>query len=551
MRHAPEIIEVDDARLEDVLHRVEQALDEEDAALVRAVFRSYVYVTELVEDRNTSIRRLRQLFFGARTEKTEAVVGREAETPGAASPRDAVAETGPAVGDGGGDGPDAEAASKGHGRNGAEAYRGAAQIDVPHPSLTAGDACPACGQGTVYEKAPGVLVRITGQPPLAAKVYRLQKLRCHLCGQVFTAAAPEAAGERKYDAEAGSMIGLLKYGSGLPFNRLDGLQGQLGVPLPASTQWDIVHAVSADLAPAFKELIRQAAQGDVLHNDDTTVKILELMGQRGRQEALAGAVGDASDSDERRGLYTSGVVALRDGHRVALFFSGRRHAGENLAQVLAHRAEQLPPPIQMCDALSRNLPGELQTILAHCLAHARRRFVDVYDRFPDPCRHLLETLAVVYRNDAVARERRLSPEARLRFHQEASRPTMEQLHDWLTRQLDEKRTEPNSALGGAIGYMLKHWDQLTLFLRQPGAPLDNNLCERALKKAILHRKNALFYKTQNGAGVGDLFMSLIYTCQLNQANPFDYLTQLQRHADRTAVSPRLWMPWNYRDTEAS
>src|SRR3954466_10211205 len=104
----------------------------------------------------------------------------------------------------------------------------------------------------------------------------------------------------------------------------------------------------------------------------------------------------------------------------------------------------------MCDALTRNFPGELQTILAHCLAHARRRFVDVYDRFPGPCGHLLETLAVVYRNDAVARGRRLSPEARLRFHQEASRPTMQELHDWLARQLEEKRAEPNSALGGAI-----------------------------------------------------------------------------------------------------
>jgi transposase len=551
MRNAPELVEVDSTRLEEVLRRVEQSLDEKDSALVRAVFESYAYVADLVEDKNTSIRRLRQLFFGARTETTEAVVGQKTRKPEAAGPGDAVAQTDLAAGDGSADVSDEAAASKGHGRNGAEAYRSAARIDVPHPSLSAGDACPACGQGTVYDKAPGVLVRITGQPPLAATIYQLQKLRCHLCGQVFTAAAPEAAGDQKYDATAGSMIGLLKYGSGLPFNRLDGLQGDLGVPLPASTQWDVVEAVATSLAPAFAELIRQAAQGEVLHNDDTTVKILELMGERGRQEALAGAAGDVGDADGRRGLYTSGVVALRDGHRVALFFSGRRHAGENLARVLKHRAETLPPPIQMCDALSRNLPGELRTILAHCLAHARRRFVEVYDRFPGPCRHLLESLAVVYRNDAVARERQLSPGARLQFHQEMSRPTMHELHDWLTRQEEEKRTEPNSALGGAIAYMLKHWDRLTLFLRQAGAPLDNNVCERALKKAILHRKNALFYKTQNGASVGDLFMSLIYTCQLNQANPFDYLTRLQRHADAIAASPQLWMPWNYRDAEAS
>jgi transposase len=542
MRQAPEIVEVDNPQLEEMLRRVEQgtALDEKDAKLIRAVCESYRYVVGLVEDKNTSIRRLRQLVFGSGTEKTDAVVGGPRPKPGD-RPGNGAAASGAA------DAADSGPACPGHGRNSADAYRGAERIEVRHPSLSAGQPCPACGKGTVYEKAPGVVVRITGQPPLAATIYQLQKLRCHLCGQVFTAEAPEEAGDRKYDATAGSMIGLLKYGSGLPFNRLEGLQGHLEVPLPASTQWDIVNTAAANLAPTFAELIRQAAQGELLHNDDTTVKILELMGQR-RQEALAQAETEGSDADQRTGLFTSGVVALRDGHRVALFFSGCQHAGENLAQVLQHRAAELPPPIQMCDALSRNLPGELRTILAHCLAHARRQFVDVYDRFPEQCRHLLEALAVVYRNEALARERQLGPEARLRFHQEMSQPTMEQLHDWLKRQLDEKLAEPNSALGSAIGYMLRHWEKLTLFLRQAGAPLDNNLCERALKKAILHRKNALFYKTQNGARVGDLFMSLIYTCQLNQANPFDYLTQLQQHAEQVVASPQLWMPWNYRST---
>src|SRR5262249_16827737 len=114
---------------------------------------------------------------------------------------------------------------------------------------------------------------------------------------------------------------------------------------------------------------------------------------------------------------------------------------------------------------------------------------------------------------------------------------MDQLHGWLKRQLDDKLTEPNSALGGAIGYMLRHWEKLTLFLRQAGAPLDNNVCERALKKAILHRKNALFYKTQNGARVGDLFMSLIYTCHLNQVNPFDHVPPPGPRARRTPPKP--------------
>jgi transposase len=473
MPNIPEIVEVDKTQFDEVLCRVEQALDKKDAELIRAAFASYVYVTDLVEDKNTSIRRLRQLLFGARTEKTDTVVGRGGEKP-EVSPQDGVAaKTELTVGEpksGGSAEEAAETAVQGHGRNGADAYRGAERIVVPHPSLSAGDPCPACDQGTVYEKAPGVVVRICGQPPLAATIYQLQKLRCHLCGQVFTAATPQEAGNRKYDATAGSMIGLLKYGSGLPFNRLEGLQGYLEIPLPASTQWDIVNAVAANLVPAFEELIRQAAQGEVLHNDDTTVKILELMGQRGQPETVTGAEDEGNDADERTGLFTSGVVALRDGHRVALCFSGRRHAGENLAEVLKLRVEQLPPPIQMCDALSRNLPGELRTIVANCLAHARRQFVEVYDRFPEQCRYLLEALAVVYGNDASARERQLSPEARLQWHQEASGPTMRQLHDWLTRQLDDRLTEPNSALGGAIRYMLRHWEKLTLYLASSRYP---------------------------------------------------------------------------------
>jgi transposase len=546
---ATELVEVDSRRLEQVLGRVEQSgLDAQDAALIRAVFASYAHVVDLVEDRNTTIRRLRQLLFGARTETTEVVVGSKADEPSAPETPAADRAEQAAPADDAMAGTPAVAVCRGHGRHGADAYRGATRIDVPHPTLTAGDPCPDCSGGIVYDKAPGVLVRITGQPPLAARVYQLQKLRCHLCGRVFTAEAPPDAGERKYDARAASMIALLKYGTGMPFNRVDGLQGDLGVPLPASTQWEIVRALARILTPAFEALVRQAAQGQVLHNDDTTVRILQLRAQAAQPSPAEPPEVDVAAG--RRGLYTSGVVSVGDGHRVALFFSGRRHAGENLAEVLRHRADSLPPPIQMCDALARNLPGELRTIVAHCLAHARRQFVEIHDRFPGPCRHLLESLAVVYRVDAEARTQGLSPEARLRLHQEQSGPTLQRLHGWLGDQLVQKQAEPNSALGGAIRYLLRHWDRLTLFLRVAGAPLDNNVCERVLKRAILHRKNALFYRTAAGARVGDQLMSLIVTCGLNQANPFEYLTALQDHADELESCPDRWLPWNYREALA-
>ena len=203
---------------------------------------------------------------------------------------------------------------------------------------------------------------------------------------------------------------MLKYGSGLPFNRLDGLQGNLEIPLPASTQWDLVHSMARSLAPSFEELIRQAAQGEVLYNDDTTVKILDLMGVRRRQR---------DDDAERTGLFTSGVVSTCAGHRIALFFSSRRHAGENLAEVLTRRAAELDTPIQMCDALSRNVPKELETIVANCLAHARRQFIDIHELFPEECRTVLEALKVVYGNDAEARREGLSDQDRLRA---SSRP---------------------------------------------------------------------------------------------------------------------------------
>ncbi len=456
------------------------------------------------------------------TEKTSAVLD-EAEESGKAATQ-----------------PDTNAAPPaGHGRNGAEAFGGAQKVEIAHQSLKHGDRCPECGQGNVYgQKEPKVLVRIVGQAPLAATVYSLERLRCGACGQVFTAQAPEGVGPEKYDETAAAMIAQLKYGSGIPFYRLEQLEGLLGIPLPAATQWEIVEEAAELLKPARDELIRQAAQGEVVHNDDTSMRVLRLARE---------------PSDERTGVFTSGIVSTGAGWKIALYFTGRQHAGENIADVLQRRAAELPSPIQMCDALSRNvpkLPTGVEILLANCLAHGRRQFVEVAANFPDECRYVLEILGQVYGHDADARERGLTADERLRLHQERSGPVMDQLHRWLEAQFAERKTEPNSGLGKAITYLLRHWRPLTLFLRLAGAPVDNNIVERALKRAVLHRKNALFYRTLNGAHVGDLYMSLIHTCQLCGVNSFDYLIELQRHAQELAAQPAGWTPWNYRETLA-
>jgi len=427
----------------------------------------------------------------------------------------------------------------GHGRNGADQFTGARKVEIRHETLQPGNLCPECGVGKVYRQREAKrLVRIVGQAPLEATLFEMERLRCNGCGQVFTAKEPAGVGPEKYDETAAAMIAELRYGTGVPFKRLERLEGNQGIPLPVATQWEVVEEAAELLRPAYDELFRQAAQGEVMHNDDTGMRILRLARE---------------PSDERTGIFTSGILSTGPGWRIALFFTGPKHAGENLTAVLKRRASGLAPVIQMCDGLSRNtprLPEGVELLLANCLAHGRRQFVEVTPDFPEECRYVLEMLGSVYHNDALAREQKLLPADRLRFQQERSGPIMKQLHDWMQAQLDEHKTEPNSGLGGALLYMLRRWKPLTLFLREANAPLDNNVVERALKKAILHRRNSLFYKTLNGAAVGDLFMTLIHTCELNGVNPFDYLTELQRHSEELKLTPAEWMPWNYRETLA-
>src|SRR2546428_5879374 len=222
---------------------------------------------------------------------------------------------------------------------------GAPRIKIAHGSLKPGDHCPGCLKGKVYlQKEPGLRIRVMGQAPIAAQVYELERLRCNLCGEVYEAEAPQDVGEKKYDESAAAMIALLKYGSGVPWDRLERLEASLGIPLPASTQCEIVAEVAEAIRPAFEELIRQAAQGEVFYNDDTSMKILALARASPHpeedEEEVSNSRSPRSQWGERTGLFTSGIVSTtRQGQRIPLFFTGRDHSGENLARVFAERAQ--------------------------------------------------------------------------------------------------------------------------------------------------------------------------------------------------------------------
>jgi len=386
------------------------------------------------------------------------------------------------------------------------------------------------------------VVRLKGQPPVGGTRYELERLRCGLCGKILRAELPEGAGSEKYDATVASIIATLRYGQGLPWNRIAHVQQTAGIPLPASVQWQVVRdAAGCGPEAVYRQLLWEAAQGNLFHNDDTRMRVLELTRKIKNHQPLH------DDDPKRRGVCTSSILSLAEGRpTIALFFTGSQHGGENLREVLTRRITDLPPPMQMCDALSRNMPSDLATIIANCLSHGRRKFVELADIFPSEVQYVLECLKQVYQVDGQAKKQGLSPQDRLCLHQQQSGPLMDQLQQWLQMQLEERKVEPNSSLGQAITYMQKHWQKLTLFLRVPGAPLDNNVCEQALKMSIRHRKNSLFYKTLRGAQVGDLYMSLIHTCYFSKADPWDYLTALQRNHPKVSLTPADWMPWNYR-----
>ena len=429
-------ISLDVAEVEALLARIEPLISKADHECLKSLVGTLVEVTRLVRRHGATIARLRRMLGQTSSEKTASVVGPSAaaEPPSDGAPATSAEKTdGASVAD---ESPastsdkepanDAGAASKGgekrrrkgHGRIAASAYA-TESIAVPHPTLCTGQTCPACAHGTLYTRTPSAdCVRVFGQAPLVALRWAPECLRCNGCGHVFTAPLPQEARGPKYSESAASIMVVLRYGMGMPLNRLDRMQRFLGVPVPASTQWEVARDHLPDVLPVYNVLVSLAANAPVLHNDDTYVRILELMGKRRTDLVAAGAL----DLPDRTGLFTTGIVARAAEGPIALFASGRQHAGENLADLLDLRDPALAPPIQMCDGLDRNLPHEHAVVLANCLAHGRRHVVDEVENHPEHCAHLLAEIGKVFVNDANCRRDGLSGEARRAFHERESAP---------------------------------------------------------------------------------------------------------------------------------
>ncbi len=348
------------------------------------------------------------------------------------------------------------------------------------------------------------------------------------------------------------MVAGLRYEYGVPGYRLAKIQSRHGLALPEGSQWRMITQVKASAEAVYEELIREAAASGLVMNDDTKMKVLDVIKALKKQAEAAKQNPADKNKKSKKGkkrqrttTRATTIVAKTDGKTIVLYFTGIGNAGENLERVLNERPEEMPPPQHMCDGHRDNKPGDHETVELNCLTHGRRGFFITYNAGQKSLEYVVDLFAKIYAVDAVAKEEGLTPEERLKLHQKDSAEPVKAIAEWMRAQIADKHIEPNSKLGKHIAYCEKRWAKMTEFLRIPGAPLSNDENERANKPLACYRKNSLFYKTENGAETGDVIQSTIQTCNQTGVNSFEYLTVLQENRSKVLRSPKDWLPWNY------
>ena len=550
----PQPLEIEETDVEQLIQKAEHGtLDAAEQKRLVPLLRTLVWIQRALLETRISLSRLRRILFGKKTEKRprkpkdpdsgsdgggEGSGGNPEEGCGSEDPPADNGEPASGLQSGGQQIDSNTKKRRGHGRRAAADYPGAETVFCPHDEYRSGDRCPQCERGWLYHLPSLVRLRFTGQPLALVTRYERERLRCGTCGYLTVAPLPpEATGER-YPVSLKVTLAVAHYHLGLPFKRIESFQDMLGMPLPDATQWEQVEQVADSTYPVYDYLKTMGANQPLVYQDDTGARILSLIREN-----------QADPPPERKGMYTT-VLRFEGERSICLYFTGRQHAGENLDDILAYRDPALPPIQWMSDGLAANTPKqhEDRTLDISCLVHGRRKFIEIDEFFPGECARVIDAIAEIYKHEAHCQEQQLTPAQRLAYHQANSREVMDGLKAWMEQQLEDKQVEPNSRLGGAFDYLLKRWDSLTRFLEVPGAPLDNNAAERALKMILRYRKNSLFYKNEHGAYVGDVLTSLIETCRLAGANPLDYLSALMENRSAVFADPGAWLPWNYRET---
>ncbi|HEY6728746.1 MAG TPA: transposase [Polyangiaceae bacterium] len=444
---------------------------------------------------------------------------------------------------------------KGHGRNGASAYRQAQHISHPLAPGKIGAQCEKCGHGKLHRYREKVVIRIVGQPMFGAEVHHHEQGRCRACGHSVRAESPTEVCEGlgtdyiRYDWSACAMLMVMHYFGGAPFKRIESLHAGWGVPMPDANQWQVVNAGDDLLLPLYRALEQHAIQKATnFRIDDTGSMVITLQRQIAAEIAALESLGK-STKDVRTGINATGVYWQTPNGPVLLFYTGRHHAGEIVDRLLRHRLLSSPKLVKCTDGASKNFDHEHadQLVEATCNAHAFLKFRAIKDKYPVEYAEAGRVYQQVFDRDDEAKALGLSSVDRMRHHRKHSKPLLEQLKKMCQEKITSKLVEPSSRLWEPLTFIINQWDRLTRFCDVPGVPLDTNLVEQALIMPVRYLAGSFNYQTEDGAVVGDHAMSLIATARASDVEPVAWLTECLRcHAD-LAQRPEHYLPWVYRE----
>jgi hypothetical protein len=443
-----------------------------------------------------------------------------------------------------------------HGRVAAKDCENAIQVFHQMNGLNAGDSCPACITGTVYKYASEPILSFQASTPIEVVSEHIEKCRCGSCQQIFSAIDPEILNRNsigRFSLEAVATLANMRYLNGMPFYRLEQILSEKEIKVSDSGMWDSVKGGYGRLMPLWNEFKKEVANSDNLASDDGSSRVVSL--QMDIKSEQKEAIKNKKNPDKvRSGINTTCVIAGTDHGNLILFLTGRHHCGESLGSLLQEHRVTLNSFNFMSDAASTHtqlINDYLEVIkTANCLQHARDRFKQENKNFPIEAGIILGYISEVFAIERGVKQANVSNKIRLQVHKSLSLPIMNDLKQYAQSLIDQKIVEPNSNMGKYINYLKNHWSKLTAFTRIEGALIDNNACERAVKIIKRYLKNSLSYQSEEGAKVGDLFMSFGVTCKAFGISPIEYFTECMRFHEKLAENPSRFMPWNFNETIA-
>ena len=524
-----------DKELDAFIKRVEDAiefnlsLDKADILMLLEAFKAMMFMQDKLAKNDLTILKLKKLLgMVSASEKLKGQMSEDSDTP-PTEPK-----------------PKSKPSSTSGGKKPKDSFKNKETVALPVEGFSKGDSCPECKSGKLYKFDPAEFLRVSGHAPFKATLYVKTRLRCNTCQHVVSAKLPDEVskdgeGSQRYGYSARALMALHKYASGLPFYRQENLQTMLGMSLSASTIFDQCEYLANAARPIVNAMTGIAAKAEHFHLDDTTNRILDAKPTKKRRRG-------SLTEHMRSGVYTSGMIATYQGKDIVFYKTNIGHGGEFIDEILSRRDLSLPPPILMSDALASNRPTAREVIWSLCNVHSRRGFIDLKDEFPDEVAYVVQRYDKIFAIEREAKRLKLDAEARLAHHQKNSGPIFDEISSWAHSAFEKHNVEPNSLLGDALRYFTKHENGLRKFLEVPGAKLDNNSMEQALKLVVLGRKNFYFFKSEVGAAVADVIMSLVATVSKAGINLFEYLCDLQHYHKEVKAEPEKWLPWAYEQT---